>query len=68
MPLLVDRVDDAVCNAYSGFPDRLYIIDQQGRVAYKSGRGPFGFKPTEMEQALLMLLLDETPGASGRQE
>jgi hypothetical protein len=28
-------------------------------VAYKSGRGPFGFKPEEMEQALLMLQLEE---------
>ena len=29
----------------SGMPDRLYIIDRSGRVAYKGGRGPFGFKP-----------------------
>ncbi|APZ90506.1 deiodinase family protein [Fuerstiella marisgermanici] len=55
MPLLVDDIDDSVGNAYSGMPARLYIIDQQGKVAYKSGRGPFGFKPEEMEQALMML-------------
>jgi hypothetical protein len=59
MPLLVDEIDDRVGRAYSGMPDRLYIIDREGRVAFKSGRGPFGFKPGEMEQALLMLLLDE---------
>jgi len=58
-PLLVDDVDDRVGHAYSGMPDRLYVIDRQGRVAYQSGRGPFGFKPGEMEQALIMLLLDE---------
>jgi hypothetical protein len=40
-------------------PARLYIIDRQGKIAYKSGRGPFGFKADEMEQSLLMLMLDE---------
>lgn len=59
MPLLVDDIADTVGNAYSGMPARLYVIDTHGNVAYKSGRGPFGFKPEEMEQALLMLLLDE---------
>jgi hypothetical protein len=59
MPLVVDGIDDAVGHAYSGMPDRLYVIDKAGKVAYKSGRGPFGFKPGEMEQALAMLLLDE---------
>ena len=54
MPLLVDDVNDAVGNAYSGMPARLYVIDTDGKVAYKSGRGPFGFRPEEMEQALLM--------------
>lgn len=61
MPLLVDDISDTVGNAYSGMPARLYVIDTKGNVAYKSGRGPFGFKPEEMEQALLMLMLDEAP-------
>jgi len=38
-------------------PDRIYVIDRDGRVAYKGGRGPFGFKPGEMEQTLLTLQL-----------
>jgi hypothetical protein len=38
-------------------PARLYVIDTEGKIAYKSGRGPFGFKPGEMEQALVLLLL-----------
>ena len=60
MPLLVDEIDDRVGRAYSGMPDRLYVIDRDGTVAYKSGRGPFGFFPGEMEQSLVMLLLDTT--------
>ena len=56
MPVLVDELSDPVGTAYSGMPARLYVIDTQGKVAYKSGRGPFGFKPMEMEQALVMSL------------
>ena len=59
MPMVVDSMDDRVGHAYSGMPDRLYVIDRGGKVAYKGGRGPFGFKPGEMEQALVMTLLDE---------
>lgn len=59
LPLLVDDIDDAVGRAYSGFPDRLYLIDRDGRVAYKGGRGPYGYKPRELEQTLILLLLDD---------
>jgi peroxiredoxin len=58
MPLVVDEINDPVGNSYSGMPARLYVIDRDGKVAYKSGRGPFGFKTGEMEQALLMTLLE----------
>jgi thiol-disulfide isomerase/thioredoxin len=57
MPVVVDEINDAIGNAYSGMPARLYVIDPQGKVAYKSGRGPFGFKIGEMEQALVMSLM-----------
>jgi hypothetical protein len=59
MPVLVDEIDDRVGNAYSAMPDRLYVIDGAGKVVYKGGRGPFGYKPGEMEQSLVMLLIDE---------
>ena len=59
MPLLVDSIDDHVGRAYSGFPDRLYLIDRDGKVAYKGGRGPLGYRPRELEQTLVMMMLDE---------
>jgi hypothetical protein len=62
IPMVVDEIDDRVGIAYSGMPDRLYVVDARGRVAYKGGRGPFGYKPAELEQALLLLLLDESQG------
>ena len=58
MPLLVDEIDDRVGHAYSGMPDRLYVIGRDGRVLDKGGRGPFGFNAAEMEQALVLHLLD----------
>lgn len=55
LPALVDGIDDATEKAYSGWPDRLYLIDRDGRVAYKSRPGPFGFKPADLEEALKRL-------------
>ena len=60
-PMLVDTIDDAVGARYSGMPGRFYLIDPLGKVAYKSGRGPFGFKPAELEQSLVMLLRQVEP-------
>src|SRR5262249_32840166 len=51
---------DRVGHAYSGMPDRLYVVGSNGKVVYKGGRGPFGFKTGEMEQSLIMLLLEES--------
>lgn len=59
MPALVDGFDNPTDAAYSGWPDRLYVIAEDGRIAYKSAPGPFGFKPEEMERVLQDLV--ETP-------
>jgi type I thyroxine 5'-deiodinase len=56
IPALIDGPDDGVERAYTAWPDRLYVIDLDGRIAYKSGAGPFGFKPPEVESALKRLL------------
>ena len=58
-PAVIDGIDNHTEVAYTGWPDRLYLIDRGGRVAYKGGRGPFGFKTGELEQSLIMMLLDE---------
>ena len=66
-PMLVDSIDDAVGARYSGMPSRLYLIDRAGKVAYKSGRGPFGFKPAELEQSLILLLQEEKVSSAAKQ-
>jgi Ca2+-binding EF-hand superfamily protein len=61
IPFLVDTMDDAVGSAYSGMPNRLYLIDKQGKIAFKNGRGPFGFHVRQLEQALVLLLNQDAP-------
>jgi hypothetical protein len=56
MPALVDETDNRVEQAYTGWPDRLYVIDKDGQIAHKSDAGPFGFKPADVEATLTRLL------------
>jgi Iodothyronine deiodinase/EF hand len=62
-PMVVDTIDDPVNNLYSGLPSRLYVIDRLGKIAFKSGRGPFGFRPAELEHSLVLLLHQEETAA-----
>lgn len=52
MPMVFDRLDNAVASAYGGWPDRLYLVGRDGRIAFQGGEGPFGFKPEELERAI----------------
>lgn len=52
IPALVDDIQDSTERAYTGWPDRLYVVDRSGRVAYKSQAGPFGFHPEDMAKVL----------------
>jgi hypothetical protein len=52
MPALLDEFGNSTESAYTAWPDRIYLIDARGRVAYKSKPGPFGFKPDELQVAL----------------
>ena len=52
IPMLVDRPDNAVASAYGGWPDRLYLIGRDGRVAFQGDAGPFGFIPERLAEAI----------------
>jgi len=51
-PALVDNFGNTAEQAYTGWPDRIYLIDKAGRVVYKSRPGPFGFHPEELKASL----------------
>ncbi len=52
IPTLVDEIDDGVGAAYAAWPDRLFLVGKDGKIAFSGGRGPFGFKPAELEKAI----------------
>ncbi len=52
MRAVVDGLDDANNRAYGAWPDRLYLVDVDGLVAYQGRPGPMGFKPDELEAAI----------------
>jgi hypothetical protein len=47
LPFGVDDMSNAANDAYSAWPERLYIIDESGRIAYRGGMGPFNYHPDE---------------------
>jgi hypothetical protein len=57
-PAVVDGFDNATERNYTGWPDRLYVIDRDGRVAYKARPGPFGFRPKGVADTLQKLVPD----------
>ena len=62
-PAVVDDFGNSTEQAYTGWPDRMYLIDGNGRVVFKSKAGPFGFKPDELAAALAGLM--KTAQSSG---
>jgi len=54
-PAIIDGLDNTTERAYTGWPDRLYLIGSDGKVFYKSKPGPFGFKPDQLEVAIKQL-------------
>ena len=49
LPLAIDPIENPADQIYAGWPERLYIVDESGRIAYKGKTGPFGYHPDEVE-------------------
>jgi len=52
MPALLDNIDDKTSKDYASLPDRLYLVGKDGKVAYAGDKGPRGFKPDELADAI----------------
>ena len=52
MPCVVDSIDNAADAAYAAWPERLFGVDREGRIAYVGQQGPWGYKPEEVEEWL----------------
>ena len=56
MPVVVDTMDNEVDELYAAWPERLFVIDRDGNIAYAGGQAPWGFRPAEAEKVLKELL------------
>lgn len=45
IPCLIDGMDNATNQAYQAQPDRVFLVQVDGKLAVAAERGPFGFKP-----------------------
>jgi hypothetical protein len=48
VPFGIDDMSNAAEGAYSAWPERLYVIDEQGHISYKGGNGPFKYDPKDV--------------------
>jgi len=48
LPFGVDDMKNGANDAYAAWPERLYIIDEHGKIAYRGGMGPFNYNPGEV--------------------
>jgi hypothetical protein len=52
LPFGIDDMSNAADLAYSAWPERLYVVDESGRIAYRGGMGPFHYNPAEVREWL----------------
>lgn len=52
IPIVLDGLDDGIAKAFQAWPDRIAIIDRDGKVAYYGRPGPAGFSVAEAAKAL----------------
>jgi type I thyroxine 5'-deiodinase len=52
VPFGVDGMNNAANDAYAAWPERLYILDENGKIAYRGGMGPFNYNPAEVRSWL----------------
>ena len=48
IPSGIDSEDDQAKRAYAGWPDRIYVVGVDGKIAFKSAPGPVGFKVPDL--------------------
>ncbi len=56
MPILVDGLDNVASAAFAAWPERIYVADAGGCVAFAGGPGPWDFDPDAAGAALEALL------------
>lgn len=45
MPMLIDHMNNQANESYRAYPDRVFLVRKDGRLAVAADRGPWGFNP-----------------------
>ena len=53
MPMVLDDMTNSAEEAYKALPDRFYIVNAEGRIAWQGEPGPWGFDVDAWESAIL---------------
>ena len=59
IPCLLDDMNATAQNAYSAWPERIYVIDIDGKIARKGNPGPWGFSVSDAEKNLEKILANK---------
>ena len=60
MPVALDDMDNSVDKLYAGSPERLYLIDSNGVIKFRSAEGPFEDAEVEKWEAAIEEGLERT--------
>ena len=52
VPALIDRIDNKTQIDYDAWPDRIYVVNADGTIAYNGAKGPRGFEPLDIVATL----------------
>lgn len=52
VPVYVDNMENTIERQFVSWPTRIYFLDEDGRVLYESGIGPFGVSYEKFEAAI----------------
>ena len=56
IPTLVDTMEPSIGGVYQAWPNRIYLLDTAGRIAYRGVKGPAGVNVHEGELELRKML------------
>ncbi len=66
MPILLDDMNNSTDEAYAAMPERLYVVDTRGNIAFKGAAGPWGFDVALWRDAIEEIIGNSVDSAVNR--
>lgn len=63
IPIVVDTMDNQAETTFHAWPERLYVLSQDGTVLYQGGKGPYHFDPEELVRFIETNIADPAVGS-----